>query len=70
VPWRLGEENNRLYSPAERAALGEAELPEAEKEKDRVMVRGLPRILARAGYAIARSGAAAVTDAERPVRVR
>ncbi|MCJ7519660.1 MAG: RyR domain-containing protein, partial [Anaerolineaceae bacterium] len=28
------------------------ELPEAEKEKDRAMVRGIPAILARAGYAI------------------
>ncbi len=27
-------------------------LPEAEKEKDRDMVRGIPEILARAGYAI------------------
>jgi len=28
------------------------ELPEAEKEKDRTLVRGIPNILARAGYAI------------------
>jgi hypothetical protein len=27
-------------------------LPEEEKEKDRMMVRGIPQILARAGYAI------------------
>jgi hypothetical protein len=30
-------------------------LPDAEKEKDRVLVRGIPVILARAGYAIVRS---------------
>ena len=30
-------------------------LPEAEKEKDRVLVRGIPVILARAGYAIVRA---------------
>ena len=32
-----------------------AKLPEAEKEKDRDLVRGIPLILARAGYAIVRS---------------
>jgi hypothetical protein len=26
------------------------ELPEKEKEKDRVLIRGIPRILAKAGY--------------------
>jgi hypothetical protein len=31
------------------------QLPEVEKEKDRVMVRGIPVILARAGYAILKS---------------
>ncbi len=31
------------------------ELPEDEKEKDRDMVRGIPEILARAGYAIVKS---------------
>ena len=30
-------------------------LPEEEKEKDRVLVRGIPEILSRAGYAIGRS---------------
>jgi len=27
-------------------------LPEAEKEKDRVLVRGIPKILANAGYTV------------------
>ena len=31
------------------------QLPESEKEKDREMVRGIPRILAKAGYAIVKS---------------
>lgn len=31
------------------------ELPEEEKEKDREMVRGIPRILTKAGYAIGKS---------------
>lgn len=33
-----------------------AELPEPERDKDRVLVRGIPAILARAGYTIARAG--------------
>jgi hypothetical protein len=32
------------------------ELDEVERQKDRDLVRGIPRILARAGYAILRSG--------------
>ncbi len=31
-------------------------LPEAEKEKDREMVRGIPRILAKAGFAVEKTG--------------
>lgn len=33
-----------------------AELPEPQREKDRTLVRGIPAILARAGYTIARAG--------------
>ncbi len=33
-----------------------AELPEKEKEKDREMVRGIPAILAKAGFAVEKSG--------------
>jgi hypothetical protein len=32
------------------------ELPEEEKEKDRDLIRGIPEILARAGYAIVKTG--------------
>jgi hypothetical protein len=32
------------------------QLPEAEKEKDRMLVRGIPIILARAGYAVEKAG--------------
>jgi hypothetical protein len=32
------------------------ELPEPQREKDRTLVRGIPAILARAGYTIARAG--------------
>jgi hypothetical protein len=31
------------------------QLPEVEKEKDRVMVRGIPEILTRAGYTIVKA---------------
>jgi hypothetical protein len=46
------EERARLYSPAETLAIGEEALPEAEKEKDRKLVRGIPQILAKVGYTI------------------
>jgi hypothetical protein len=56
LPWRQqsDEERARRYSPTIAAAMGSEELPEEEKEKDRSMVRGIPSILARAGYAIER----------------
>jgi hypothetical protein len=37
------------------AIVGWDELPEEEKEKDRELVRGIPRILTQAGYAIVKS---------------
>jgi hypothetical protein len=58
APWRKGltdEERARL-TPDEAAALGPDELPDAEKEKDRVLVRGIPRILANAGYTVVKLG--------------
>ena len=56
LPWcKLSEEERaRRYSPTIAAAMGIEELPEVEKEKDRSLVRGIPRILAKAGYAIER----------------
>ncbi len=53
LPWRkLTDEERAQLSPAEAAAIGPDELPEAEKEKDRVLVRGIPKILAQAGYTV------------------
>jgi len=54
LPWHTGsdEERARLYTPTEIAAIGPGELPEEEKDKDRNLVRGIPRILAKAGYRI------------------
>ncbi|MEK6409098.1 MAG: RyR domain-containing protein [Acidobacteriota bacterium] len=53
LAWRkpTDEERARLSS-AEAAAIGPDELPEQEKEKDRVLVRGIPKILAQAGYTV------------------
>jgi len=54
LPWHKisDEERTRLYTPTEAAALGVEGLSDQEKEKDRVMVRGIPEILAKAGYTI------------------
>jgi hypothetical protein len=53
LPWRkLTDEQRATLSRAEAEAIGTDELPESAKEKDRVMVRGIPRILAEAGYTI------------------
>lgn len=54
LPWRqmTEEEKARLFSPSEVAAMGTDELPDEEKEKDRALIRGIPKILARAGYTV------------------
>jgi hypothetical protein len=54
LPWRrlTAKEIARRYTPVEAAAIVHGVLPEKEKEKDRDLVRGIPRILARAGFAI------------------
>jgi len=54
VPWRKMTEAEMapLFGPSEFAVMGTGELPEEEREKDRDLVHGIPRILARAGYAI------------------
>lgn len=54
LPWRKmsKEEKARRFSPHELEAMGSEELPEEQKEKDRDLVRGIPKILARAGYAV------------------
>lgn len=54
LPWRkvTEEERARLFSPAEIAAMGDEELAEEQKDKDRDLVRAIPKVLTRAGYAI------------------
>jgi hypothetical protein len=54
VPWHTlsDAERARRYTPAE--AIGPGELPEAEKDKDRALVRAIPHLLAEVGYTIAR----------------
>lgn len=56
LPWRklTSEEKAARYTPTEAAALGRTLLPKKEKDKDRDLVRGIPRILARAGFTIMR----------------
>jgi hypothetical protein len=57
VPWRLLEDEIKAdYSAEERKALGDVELPEEEREKDRDSIRDIPNILFLAGYIIIRLG--------------
>jgi hypothetical protein len=53
MPWRKlpAAERTRVYA-AYDGAVGDGPLPELEKEKDRTLVRGIPRILSRAGYTV------------------
>ena len=46
------EELAQVFSPQEQVALGGEPLPEAEKEKDRQLVRRVPYILGRVGYTV------------------
>jgi hypothetical protein len=48
----LTDDERAKLSPEEAAAIGPGELPDHEKEKDRVLIRGIPKILARAGYTV------------------
>ena len=51
VYWHVEAHREReLYTTDEQARLGPGPLPEDEKEKDRALMRAIPRILARAGY--------------------
>ncbi len=52
--WTLAAETDKDQK-LHKALLPWGELPENEKEKDRQLVRGIPQILARAGYAIVQS---------------
>jgi hypothetical protein len=53
LSWRKlsAAERERLFAPYD-GAVGEGVLPEAEKKKDYLLVRGIPKILSRAGYAV------------------
>ncbi|MGQ9493985.1 MAG: RyR domain-containing protein [Anaerolineae bacterium] len=53
LPWRsLSAVQRAQLEPDMAAAIGEEPLPKEEKEKDRALVRAIPEIVARAGYAI------------------
>lgn len=54
LPWRKLNSDlaSARYTPIEAAALGSGLLPKKAKDKDRDLVRGIPRILARAGFTI------------------
>ena len=53
LPWRkLSARERAQLPPAIAAALGPGVLPNSEKDKDRALVRGIPRILAKAGFAV------------------
>jgi len=51
--WRYAAQSDPIQKLSE-ALLPWDQLPEAQKEKDRDLVRGIPKILAQAGYAIVR----------------
>jgi hypothetical protein len=61
LAWRELNEEERIqqYSEAAASALGPGVLPEAAKEKDRILVRGIPDILKRIGYTIVKVTGAA-----------
>ncbi len=53
LPWsELTDAELGKTSPELAAVMGRTALPEEEKEKDRVLVRAIPRILAMAGYVL------------------
>lgn len=54
LPWTsmTRQEIVERYPAHVAQAIGEAGLPEAEKEKDRVLVRNIPTVLTRVGYTV------------------
>jgi hypothetical protein len=56
LPWKMMGEKElaEVFTPEERNVIGRKELPDAEKEKDRALVRRIPNILARLGYTVTR----------------
>jgi hypothetical protein len=61
LPWRKlsAAELAARYGPAAVGALGRKVLPQREKAKDRLLVRGIPKILAEAAYMIVKDEPAA-----------
>jgi hypothetical protein len=58
VSWHAGAHRAGAdYTPEQQARIGAEPLPDEEKEKDRALVRAIPRILARAGCTIVPAGA-------------
>lgn len=59
VPWSplTPEECGRRFSAEDAGALGAGPLAETAREKDRALVREIPRVLARIGYSIVRARA-------------
>ena len=57
LPWRKysTKEKSQLFSEEEWERIGESLLPEEERIKDYDIVRGIPAILAQAGYAVVKS---------------
>ena len=53
--WRYGTSTDKARK-LHRYLVPWDELPPGERDKDRVMVAGIPRILAKAGYTISKSG--------------
>jgi hypothetical protein len=51
-PWAINAVSG--FSEVERAVIGSGALEEHEKDKDRDLIRGIPRILAEAGYTVVR----------------
>jgi hypothetical protein len=53
--WQYAEKTDKAKK-LHKALLPWEKLPKTEKDKDRAMVQGIPRILARAGYAVEKTG--------------
>jgi len=58
LPWRAftAEERIARYAEAGAQALGPGTLSPSAKEKDRALVRDVPKILAAAGYTVVKLG--------------
>ena len=56
VPWQSlpAEALAQIYTPQELSAMGRTSLSEEARDKDRILVKRIPAILARAGYRLVR----------------